>query len=87
MRVVTFGEILLRLAPIGYKRLFQSDALETSFCGAGDNVAVSLAHFGVDTGHIKRGGNHLGLYYLEKGARQKGFKGDLRSSIICYSLC
>jgi 2-dehydro-3-deoxygluconokinase len=48
MKVVTFGEILLRLAPQGYKKLFQNDILETSFCGAEANVAVSLSNYGVE---------------------------------------
>lgn len=49
MKVVTFGEILLRVAPQGYLRLFQDNILETSFCGAEANVAVSLANFGLDS--------------------------------------
>lgn len=49
MKVVTFGEILLRLAPQGHKKLFQNDIFETSFCGAEANVAVSLANFGIDS--------------------------------------
>lgn len=103
MKVVTFGEILLRLAPQGYLRLFQNNIFETSFCGAEANVAVSLTNFGVDsifvtklpdtevgqaainslryfgvnTSNIVRGGDRLGLYYLEKGASQ-------RSSSVIY---
>ncbi len=49
MRVLTFGEILLRLSSPGYTRLFQKDSLEATFCGSEVNVAVSLAKFGVDT--------------------------------------
>jgi 2-dehydro-3-deoxygluconokinase len=49
MKVITFGEILLRLAPQGHKRLFQNDIFETSFCGSEANVAVSLANFGFDS--------------------------------------
>lgn len=49
MRVVTFGELLLRLAAPGYTKLFQKDILETSFCGGEANVAVSLSIFGVDS--------------------------------------
>lgn len=49
MKVLTFGEILLRLASPGYSRLFQKECLETSFCGAEANVAVSLAVFGVNS--------------------------------------
>ncbi len=48
MRVVTFGELMLRLAPENYLRFVQSDRLEATFGGAEANVAVSLANFGVD---------------------------------------
>jgi 2-dehydro-3-deoxygluconokinase len=47
-RVVTFGEVMLRLKSPGFERLFQSPALEATFGGAEANVAVSLAQFGVD---------------------------------------
>lgn len=47
MKVLTFGEILLRLAAPGHTRLFQKDSLESSFCGGEANVAVSLALLGV----------------------------------------
>jgi 2-dehydro-3-deoxygluconokinase len=49
MKVITFGEILLRLAPQGHKKLFQNDIFETSFCGSEANVAVSLANYGIDS--------------------------------------
>lgn len=45
-RIVTFGELMLRLAPEGYLRFVQSDRLEATFGGAEANVAVSLANFG-----------------------------------------
>jgi 2-dehydro-3-deoxygluconokinase len=47
-RVVTFGEVMLRLKSPGFERLFQSPILEATFGGAEANVAVSLAQFGVD---------------------------------------
>ena len=47
-RVVTFGEVMLRLKSPGFERLFQSPTLEATFGGAEANVAVSLAQFGVD---------------------------------------
>lgn len=47
-RVVTFGEIMLRLKAPGHERLFQSPALEATFGGAEANVAVSLAQWGLD---------------------------------------
>ena len=49
MRVVTFGELLLRLAAPGYTKLFQKDSLEATFCGGEANVAVSLSILGVDS--------------------------------------
>lgn len=48
MRVVTFGELMLRLQPENYLRFVQSDKLEATFGGAEANVAVSLANFGAD---------------------------------------
>ena len=49
MKVLSFGEILLRLAAPGYTKLFQKDNLESSFCGGEANVAVSLATFGLES--------------------------------------
>ena len=97
-RVVTFGELMLRLAPNGYYRFFQNDQMQATFGGGEANVAVSLAnfgldsayvtklpkhaigqaavdslrYFGVDTGKIVRGGERVGIYFLEKGASQRG---------------
>lgn len=97
-RVITFGEIMLRLAPNGYYRFFQDDQLQATFGGGEANVAVSLANYGmdaafvtklpahaigqgavnnlrglgVDTSKIVRGGERVGIYYLEKGASQRG---------------
>ncbi|MBR5124103.1 MAG: sugar kinase [Clostridia bacterium] len=97
-RVVTFGEIMLRLAPGGYYRFFQNDQMQATFGGGEANVAVSLAnfgldsayvtklpkhaigqaavdslrYFGVDTSKIVRGGDRVGIYFLEKGASQRG---------------
>lgn len=97
-RVVTFGEIMLRLAPNGYYRFFQTDQLQATFGGAEANTAVCLANFGdevsfvskipphaigqgvvnalrsfgVDVSFVKCGGDRLGIYYLEKGANQRG---------------
>ncbi len=98
MKVITFGEIMLRLAPNGYYRFFQNDQMQATFGGGEANVAVSLAnfgldsayitklpkhaigqaavdslrYFGVDTSGIVRGGDRVGIYFLEKGASQRG---------------
>ncbi|WP_302620224.1 sugar kinase [uncultured Oscillibacter sp.] len=98
MRVVTFGELMLRLAPNGYYRFFQNDQMQATFGGGEANVAVSLANYGVDAAFVSklpthaigqaavdslrsqgvdtcgivRGGNRVGVYYLEKGASQRG---------------
>ena len=97
-RIVTFGELMLRLAPNGYYRFFQNDQMQATFGGGEANVAVSLANFGmesryvtklpkhaigqgavdslrcfgVDTTKIVRGGDRVGIYFLEKGASQRG---------------
>lgn len=99
-RVITFGEIMLRLAPEGYYRFVQADKLGATFGGGEANVAVSLANYGfdaafvtklpeheigqaavnslrkygVDTSRIVRGGDRVGIYYLEKGASQRPSK-------------
>ena len=54
MRVVTFGEIMLRLAPNGYYRFFQNDQMQATFGGGEANVAVSLANFGVDAAYVTK---------------------------------
>ena len=54
MKVVTFGEIMLRLSPPGFERLFQSPALQATFGGGEANVAVSLAQFGCDSWYVTR---------------------------------
>ena len=46
-KIVTFGELMLRLAPEGYLRFVQSDKYEATFGGAEANVAVSLANYGM----------------------------------------
>ena len=99
-KVVTFGELMLRLAPEGYYRFVQADTLGATFGGGEANVAVSLANYGldakfvsklptheigqaavnslrkygVDTTDIVRGGDRVGIYYLEKGASQRPSK-------------
>ena len=48
-RTVTFGELLLRLSPPGYERLFQSPSLGATFGGGEANVAICLSHFGLES--------------------------------------
>ena len=54
MKTVCFGEIMLRLSPPGFERFFQSPLLQATFGGGEANVAVSLAHFGVDSHYVTR---------------------------------
>lgn len=53
-KVVTFGEIMLRLSPPGFERFLQSPVLSATFGGGEANVAVSLAHFGLDSHYVTR---------------------------------
>jgi 2-dehydro-3-deoxygluconokinase len=53
-KVVTFGEIMLRLSPPGFERLLQSPALVATFGGGEANVAASLAHFGIESWYVTR---------------------------------
>ena len=99
-RIVTFGEIMLRLATPGYLRFSQCNELSATFGGGEANVAVSLANYGmnaefvtrlpendiaeacikdlhkngVKTSHIVRGGDRLGIYFLETGAVSRASK-------------
>ena len=99
-KVVTFGEIMLRLTPPGQKRFSQASQFEVIYGGGESNVAVSLANYGlpvefvsripnndlgecavmemrkrnVGTQHLVRGGERLGIYFLEIGAVSRGSK-------------
>jgi 2-dehydro-3-deoxygluconokinase len=53
-KVVTFGEIMLRLAPPGYTRFIQAEQFNATFGGGEANVAASLANFGVETDFVTK---------------------------------
>lgn len=53
-RIITFGEIMIRLQPYHYERFIQADRLEFSFGGGEANVAVSLANYGMDTAYVTK---------------------------------
>ena len=57
-KVITFGELMLRLAPENYLRFVQSDKYEATFGGAEANVAVSLANYGVDVAFVSKLPDH-----------------------------
>lgn len=99
-KVVTFGEIMLRLAPPEFLRFSQATEFEATFGGGEANVAVSLANYGIDahfatslpkndigdaaiaslrkhnvkTDLIHRGGDRVGIYFLETGAVSRASK-------------
>ena len=99
-KVVTFGEIMLRLSPPGFLRFSQANNFDAVFGGGESNVAVSLANYGipvefvtrlpnneiaesalmeirkhnVGTQFIIRGGERLGIYFLETGAVNRSSK-------------
>ena len=56
-RIVTFGEIMLRLSPPGFQRFVQARSLDVIYGGGEANVAVSLANYGlpVDYRHAPAG--------------------------------
>ena len=54
MKVVTFGEIMLRLAPENYLRFVQAEKYEALFGGGEANVSVSLANYGIDTAFVTK---------------------------------
>ena len=53
-RVVTFGELMVRLQPFNYERFVQANTLEFTFGGGEANVAVSLANYGIDTAFVTK---------------------------------
>jgi len=57
-KIVTFGELMLRLAPEGYLRFVQADAFEATFGGGEANVSISLANFGADTSFVTKLPSH-----------------------------
>jgi len=99
-KVVTFGELMLRLSTPGFTRFTQSQNFEASFGGGEANVAVSLSNYGLDSyfvtklpmheigqaalnhlrrfgvkvDYIVRGGDRIGIYFLESGASQRPSK-------------
>lgn len=54
MKVVTFGELMVRLQPFNYERFVQANSLEFSFGGGEANVAVSLANYGLDAAFVTK---------------------------------
>ncbi len=100
MKVVTFGEIMMRLSPPGALRFGQARSFDVVYGGGEANVAVSLANlglpvdyvtrlpnndlgdaciqflrqYGVGVDKISRGGERLGIYFLEAGSAQRGSK-------------
>ncbi|MFA7289326.1 MAG: sugar kinase [Melioribacteraceae bacterium] len=99
-KVVTFGEIMLRLSTPGFTRFVQSQSFDATYGGGEANVAVSLSNyglesyfvsklpkheigqsainhlrrFGVKDDYIVRGGDRVGIYFLETGASQRASK-------------
>ena len=99
-KVVTLGEIMLRLSTPGNTRFVQSDSFDVVYGGGEANVAVSCANYGHDayfvtklpkheigqsavnalrkygvkTDFIARGGDRVGIYYLETGASMRPSK-------------
>ena len=58
-KVVTFGEVLMRLSPSGNKKLQQGDSLDFFFGGTELNVAESLSYFGLEVTHVSNVSNDL----------------------------
>ncbi|MBI1226676.1 MAG: sugar kinase [Bacteroidetes bacterium] len=99
-KIVTFGELMLRLTPPGFQRFSQASQFDVVYGGGESNVAVSLANFGlptefvtrlpnndlgdcalmemrkrnVGTRFVARGGERLGIYFLEMGAVSRASK-------------
>lgn len=102
-KVITMGEIMLRLSTPGFQRIIQTDSFDVNYGGGEANVAVSLANFGHDSyfvskvpknpigesaiaalrkynvkcEYVAKGGERLGIYFLETGA-------SMRASNVVY---
>ena len=57
-RIITFGEIMMRLNPPGYLRFLQTDTFEATYAGGEANVAVSLANYGNDAAFVSKVPEH-----------------------------
>ena len=53
-KIVTFGELMLRLQPFNYERFVQASTFEATFGGGEANVAVSLANYGMDAEFVTK---------------------------------
>ena len=53
-KIITFGELMLRLQPYNYERFVQCDHVEFTFGGGEANVAVSLANYGMDAAFVTK---------------------------------
>lgn len=99
-KIITMGEIMLRLSTPGQTRFIQTDSFDVVYGGGEANVAVSLANFGHDayfvsrlpeheigqaaikelskfqvkTDFVIRGGDRIGIYFLETGASMRPSK-------------
>jgi 2-dehydro-3-deoxygluconokinase len=74
--VITFGELMLRLSPPGFERLLQSPVLSATFGGGEANVAVSLAHFGLDSRYVTRLPSHAIGDAAVRALRAEGVRTD-----------
>ena len=54
MKIITFGEIMMRLNPEGYQRIVQAGKFEASYAGGEANVAVSLANYGMEASFVTK---------------------------------
>jgi 2-dehydro-3-deoxygluconokinase len=75
-KVVTFGEIMLRLSPPGFERLLQSPVLSATFGGGEANVAVTLAQFGLDSYYVTRVPEHAIGDATIRALRAEGVRTD-----------
>lgn len=71
-KAVTFGEVMLRLDPPGYRRVVQTDTLEMSYAGGEANVAVSLANYGIDASYVTKLPKHEVGQACVNGLRRYG---------------
>lgn len=114
MKIIAFGEVMMRMMPLDYKLLSQTNTLEYLFTGTGVNVLAGLAQMGEDSyfvstlpdnsvgeaasatlrslkikdDYLQYQGNHIGVYFLEKGIGNRASKVTyLNRKNSSFSLC
>lgn len=75
-KIVTIGEVMLRLSPPGFQRFFQTDSLEVEFGGSEANVGAALAYWGEEVFHVTAFPDHELGWAAKSKLKKNGIKTD-----------